>query len=877
MKRMAYIAIMMSIVIMFGCSNAVDTALTPSTNIDNPVATESNGTGMLGIYDVHVNGNTLTAEMNPMRNPTLTDVFEVVDITGFLTASPCRDCAKIFSVGLNPSNNLILRIGIKHPFEAGDPSQPITGRNRADLHVFNAEGIVIANTGVPMNFVRLKETIGPRILTNPDGFTRYLDSYFDTIFPTDATIHPYILHFNNYGTGNFAATNPMGFASVTDPPPSGNLVVPMGAPYDIKDYILSTVAGTQIDFYFAIGCSYGISTNTFEDRFNPQFRVPQYNKKAASEVDVEIASSNLAAGITQSKATLNVKVLDINHGVAVGPGLDQMYADSSVKGIGVEVPGVTLAPAIVYNPVAIQGDGRDPLNPLIFQIKVPNSAGAGVGTYTGLVKVLDSYPVAQNTHPLIGTNDGVHRVPPMTNPLEGLFAIPEFATYQLFDITVAETPSSPIVTVHANPEQGDAPLSVDFTVDVILVPLTTIQSYSWTFGDTGTSSEQNPSHVYNSEGIYIAKCIVTDSNMNTGDDTIQITVNIPPPSYVGSATCSTCHSARYNEWQKHGHHFILNKVASAAPTYPFSSVPNPPSGLTWGNITYVIGGYANKANFMDSDGKIILGPDVQYNLASHQFVQYESPSRTVKDYDCGKCHSTGWQSFADNGGVHQDNLVGIMGTWAEAGVGCEACHGKGSKHAASQNPADITKDPSAASCGVCHSREPVDKILVKNALVLNNQQYSQLLRSPHSGLNCVDCHSSHAGTMYDSSAPGTGVIALCTQCHDAATHKVSGAMSSLKCTDCHMPLGAYSAEYHGSATHITGDMHNHIWAIDVTGIKLSDYFSTDGSQTWITPDGVTGKVKLNLAYACMQCHDGVHEFEITSYTTCKNTAAGIHQ
>jgi len=39
MKRMAYIAIMMSIVIMFGCSNAVDTALTPSTNIDNPVAT----------------------------------------------------------------------------------------------------------------------------------------------------------------------------------------------------------------------------------------------------------------------------------------------------------------------------------------------------------------------------------------------------------------------------------------------------------------------------------------------------------------------------------------------------------------------------------------------------------------------------------------------------------------------------------------------------------------------------------------------------------------------------------------------------------------------------------------------------------------------
>ena len=90
-----------------------------------------------------------------------------------------------------------------------------------------------------------------------------------------------------------------------------------------------------------------------------------------------------------------------------------------------------------------------------------------------------------------------------------------------------------------------------------------------------------------------------------------------------------------------------------------------------------------------------------------------------------------------------------------------------------------------------------------------------------------------------------------------------------------MPLGAISAESHNSGVHITGDQHNHIWAIDTTGVTLQNYFSTDGINTWITPDG-NNKIKLNLAYACMQCHDGNHESAITSYTLCSSIAAGIH-
>jgi hypothetical protein len=41
-------------------------------------------------------------------------------------------------------------------------------------------------------------------------------------------------------------------------------------------------------------------------------------------------------------------------------------------------------------------------------------------------------------------------------------------------------------------------------------------------------------------------------------------------------------------------------------------------------------------------------------------------------YDCGSCHSTGYQS-----GGFPPNLPGISGTFALPGVECEHCHGPG--------------------------------------------------------------------------------------------------------------------------------------------------------------------------------------------------------
>ncbi len=49
-------------------------------------------------------------------------------------------------------------------------------------------------------------------------------------------------------------------------------------------------------------------------------------------------------------------------------------------------------------------------------------------------------------------------------------------------------------------------------------------SYDWDFGDTNSSTEQNPTHSYGAKGVYTVTLTVTDDLGNTDEDTITITV-----------------------------------------------------------------------------------------------------------------------------------------------------------------------------------------------------------------------------------------------------------------------------------------------------------------------------------------------------------------
>ena len=94
----------------------------------------------------------------------------------------------------------------------------------------------------------------------------------------------------------------------------------------------------------------------------------------------------------------------------------------------------------------------------------------------------------------------------------------------------------PVATAGASVNSGVAPLSVDFTGAG--AGGTAPYTYSWTFGDGGTSTSQNPTYIYQNNGVYTATLKVTDdSPENLFDtDTEVITVSAEPTT-SGAVTC----------------------------------------------------------------------------------------------------------------------------------------------------------------------------------------------------------------------------------------------------------------------------------------------------------------------------------------------------
>lgn len=86
-----------------------------------------------------------------------------------------------------------------------------------------------------------------------------------------------------------------------------------------------------------------------------------------------------------------------------------------------------------------------------------------------------------------------------------------FANYRIgYEIFGSGGNDWPVATASALPAGGDVPLSIDFSSAGSGDPDGTVASWSWDFGDGGTSSEPSPSHAYTVGGPYVATLTVTD-------------------------------------------------------------------------------------------------------------------------------------------------------------------------------------------------------------------------------------------------------------------------------------------------------------------------------------------------------------------------------
>jgi len=315
-----------------------------------------------------------------------------------------------------------------------------------------------------------------------------------------------------------------------------------------------------------------------------------------------------------------------------------------------------------------------------------------------------------------------------------------------------------------------------------------------------------------------------------------------PPTYIGSQACSECHEELHASYMQTGHPYQLNKVVDAKPPeYPFTEVSDPPEGYTWDDILYVVGGYAWKARFIDKQGYLITGDAnaaTQYNLENENldlggdWVAYHAGEEMA--YGCGSCHTTGYMSEGN-----QDGLPGLVGVWAEDGVGCEACHGPGSSHANNPYAISMTVNRDAEQCEQCHLRGQAEDVPASEGFIQHHDSYDDLFPSKKSVMRCVDCHNPHMPAKHDR-APG--ITVECANCHleSAEFQKISDRRHA-SCVDCHMPYLIKNAV--GDPAQFTGDVRTHMTVINPAVISQ---FNDEGTESM---------PYLTLQFACMGCHN----------------------
>src|SRR5215510_3009266 len=362
-----------------------------------------------------------------------------------------------------------------------------------------------------------------------------------------------------------------------------------------------------------------------------------------------------------------------------------------------------------------------------------------------------------------------------------------------------------------------------------------------------------------------------------------------PLAFVGSDACAQCHPAEAKLWRTSQHKQAMDHATDASVLGDFSDAS--------------FSHYGVQSRFFRKDGKYFVetdGPDsklatfeVKYTFGIDPLQQYLIefpdgrlqalsiawdtrpkeqggqrwfhlyPNEEIKHDDvlhwtklnqnwnfmCAECHSTGVRKNYD---AANDRFAT---NFAEISVGCEACHGQGSRHVAwarsQQSWFGKTADPAKGllvrfderrdvvwridsktgnaqrnftpalvrreveTCGRCHARRgEFSEDWVPGRWLSDTHVVSPLARGLYhadgqmldevynygsfkqskmfaAGVTCGDCHEPHAAKLR---APGDGV---CLQCHAgdkyaAATHHRHEAVTPpLACASCHMPARTY--------------------------------------------------------------------------------------
>jgi predicted CXXCH cytochrome family protein len=348
-----------------------------------------------------------------------------------------------------------------------------------------------------------------------------------------------------------------------------------------------------------------------------------------------------------------------------------------------------------------------------------------------------------------------------------------------------------------------------------------------------------------------------------------------PKTYVGSDTCKMCHLEHFDSWMMTLHSrmtqdpqknrdVMIAELDEQRIRADLSKIPNlkVPADQIFipkvEDVKYTIGSQWKQRYIVEKNGVLYIAP-VQYFADTDRWVNYNEATWDKNPWllKCGGCHATGVDLQAQK--------------FVEPAVGCEACHGKGSWHAALPktavfekrqtivNPSKLTSGTAVEICGSCHNRGKATKhkdaewavgyepgkaletffkstsfaggdsthLYGNEFSKAHHQQYIDWKQSKHfrEGVSCTSCHYVHqigvAPTRFQTQAAGSK---QCFQCHVQINQNMAHSIHSFaNCVGCHMPRIVTSAE--------SGDLHSHTFTTLLPLETLQDKSIPNSCQT----------------------------------------------
>ncbi|MFH1514314.1 MAG: hypothetical protein ABIG42_02515 [bacterium] len=403
-------------IFMIGCSNGSSPVipLSQTDQIDSPsISVESNpagitgATGIMGAYELTIDPENMTADLVPKRTLAIGESYTVSGLSYF-TIKPCGDCLQIKGIKWE-GMGILMQFEVKHPFEKGDTGQPPSGKNRLDLDVFDLSLVVVPLNRLYRVYPKLETFILDGICINPDGYTLDLSDIAGGMVAV-----PYYLAVDDEETGGNTFNK-----------------FEMGTTSDLEVYLILGSTVLNYDLYLTMG--YGWSAK-WQDRLNPQYFNPEFNKKSAWKVKARQLDYWHDTDSTTA-VIVEVEVYDWQFAAVVDPTLSDpssVYASSEVSQVSVEIPGMNTSLQSLPGNNYDTGTGA-PNDPLIYHIPIKNENLLPKGLYKGLVKVTDER--APMAVPPTGDRDFMVHSPDGGVTLE-YHPLPQYATYQTFNASV---------------------------------------------------------------------------------------------------------------------------------------------------------------------------------------------------------------------------------------------------------------------------------------------------------------------------------------------------------------------------------------------------------------------------------------------------------